>query len=725
MTQIILARLALTRYLADDTVAVQQRWKKGPFVAIVAVSTRVRMAQFLTAFSELEPLWLQHMKDKGHLLTGCQCIEAWDRMTGQSLAPVCASRPAGQIASVSALLELHACARWKQVGDVVSIDAKAVRSSHHCRVAGPVTAVESPDGQQPASRRRLLAALHLSGLSLNAARRAIRAGRVRLGGAVVTDPACLVAPELALSVAETPVEEVEASTELQIHQEEDEFLAVWKPVDMSLVELDVLVTRLDASLTRLTRVEGWACGLVLVAKTAEFARVAKHQLCEGEVKVKKVPKTSSCHFLFLVDCDRSMREIWSHTASAASAGRISELRVWSSSWWIRNKGQMQILECVCPCPAPGTKLLASLLAGLGYTILGRKGCKRKPLKCVIAWTLQLDNRCIHIRAPVPEAFTKVFESAKDGWLRHRQVFPEVSDASAVRSFCGRGFGFDGAMAPRLGTEVIAQAAAQRLTEGGSLLDLGTGSGCIAITALLDASATTASAVGIDLAPLALQTAAANGRRLLPETKKLEVRKMCFSELFGDGLTTEGFQGFQGFDVVVSNPPYLTQSQAQELCQPGDSTEPLQCFTLKRSAAIRRSLAHCEARPGELDGAVAVYAIIVGALVTAQEVGRPLLKPGGALILEVPSSMERRVRGLVESYGTPQSSLGKFKGRDATPWTSPLGSLDCFQFLPCWPARTRPVGLVLEQRLVDAHGLFRGFVFRNGKRRGFVFRNGKR
>ena len=36
--------------------------------------------------------------------------------------------------------------------------------------------------------------------------------------------------------------------------------------------------------------------------------------------------------------------------------------------------------------------------------------------------------------------------------------------------------------------------------------------------------------------------------------------MCFSELFGDTLTTEGFQGF---DVVVSNPPYLTQSQAQE------------------------------------------------------------------------------------------------------------------------------------------------------------------
>ena len=53
------------------------------------------------------------------------------------------------------------------------------------------------------------------------------------------------------------------------------------------------------------------------------------------------------------------------------------------------------------------------------------------------------------------------------------------------------------------------------------LDLGTGSGCIAITALLDAAVARASAVAIDVAPEALRTAAANGRRLLPEGKTLE------------------------------------------------------------------------------------------------------------------------------------------------------------------------------------------------------------
>ena len=61
---------------------------------------------------------------------------------------------------------------------------------------------------------------------------------------------------------------------------------------------------------------------------------------------------------------------------------------------------------------------------------------------------------------------------------------------------------------------------------------------------------------------------------------------------------------------------------QELC---GSTEPLQCFSLKRSAAIRRCLQQLEARPGDLDGAVAVYAIL--AAVARGEASRPLLKPG--------------------------------------------------------------------------------------------------
>ena len=55
--------------------------------------------------------------------------------------------------------------------------------------------------------------------------------------------------------------------------------------------------------------------------------------------------------------------------------------------------------------------------------------------------------------------------------------------------------------------------------------------------------------------------------------------MCFSEL--STSLTDGFS----FDVVVSNPPYLTHSQAQELCQ--QDAEPLQSFILKRHLVIEK------------------------------------------------------------------------------------------------------------------------------------------
>eukprot|EP00438_Fugacium_kawagutii_P023496 Skav201505 [mRNA] locus=scaffold1154:291878:296338:+ [translate_table: standard] len=123
---------------------------------------------------------------------------------------------------------------------------------------------------------------------------------------------------------------------------------------------------------------------------------------------------------------------------------------------------------------------------------------------------------------------------------------------------------------------------------------------------------------------------------------LQVRQLCFSELGGSSLGS--------FDVVVSNPPYLTQSQAKELCQL--SGEDLHCFTLKRTQEGRHP---CE---GVLDGAIAVYALILAA------VTGPGLRPGGALVLEVPSCLEKRVQRLVLSREGIRGRIHRNAQRDA-------------------------------------------------------------
>ncbi|CAE7427655.1 prmB, partial [Symbiodinium sp. CCMP2456] len=50
--------------------------------------------------------------------------------------------------------------------------------------------------------------------------------------------------------------------------------------------------------------------------------------------------------------------------------------------------------------------------------------------------------------------------------------------------------------------------------------------------------------------------------------------------------------------------------------------------------------------GDVDGAIAAYAVLLTALDSAQEAGFPLLKEGGALVLEVPAALEASVRRLV-------------------------------------------------------------------------------
>jgi len=121
-----------------------------------------------------------------------------------------------------------------------------------------------------------------------------------------------------------------------------------------------------------------------------------------------------------------------------------------------------------------------------------------------------------------------------------------------REFFGRRFAVNPAvLIPRPETELIVELATARVGADGSatILDLGTGSGCIAITLALELPLARVTAV--DSSAEALRIAAANSLSLGTSVRLVQ------SDWFS-GLTGEKF------DLIVSNPPYIASGDSHLL-----------------------------------------------------------------------------------------------------------------------------------------------------------------
>lgn len=109
---------------------------------------------------------------------------------------------------------------------------------------------------------------------------------------------------------------------------------------------------------------------------------------------------------------------------------------------------------------------------------------------------------------------------------------------------------EGVLIPRPETEELVEWIASESRPEATILDVGTGSGCIAIA--LHRAIKESRVCAIDISSKALDIARRNGNKYAPEVQFVEGDALGeFDKLFG-----------AKFDVVVSNPPYIPESDME-------------------------------------------------------------------------------------------------------------------------------------------------------------------
>lgn len=107
----------------------------------------------------------------------------------------------------------------------------------------------------------------------------------------------------------------------------------------------------------------------------------------------------------------------------------------------------------------------------------------------------------------------------------------------------------GVLIPRPETQELCLWVAEDCKTAGTILDIGTGSGCIAITLALE---TKAKVTAWDIANEALQTAKTNAQALGAD---VTVERQDALKVTDDG---------RRWDVIVSNPPYICQKEKVDM-----------------------------------------------------------------------------------------------------------------------------------------------------------------
>jgi release factor glutamine methyltransferase len=187
---------------------------------------------------------------------------------------------------------------------------------------------------------------------------------------------------------------------------------------------------------------------------------------------------------------------------------------------------------------------------------------RREAGSLLAHVIRKDRTFLisHADDLLAEAELREFEAA----IARRAAGEPAQYITGVQDFFGRSFRVTpDVLIPRPETELLVEAALQVMNENARVCDVGTGSGCIAITLLCERA--DARALGLDISGAALRIARENAHDQSVADRIEFVVSDCFDEL--DSTARQ-------FDLIVSNPPYVSAAALPGLQREVKNYEPL-------------------------------------------------------------------------------------------------------------------------------------------------------
>ncbi len=277
-----------------------------------------------------------------------------------------------------------------------------------------------------------------------------------------------------------------------------------------------------------------------------------------------------------------------------------------------------------------TKLREALASAISQLESATVGSPRMNAEVLLMFTLACDRAYLYAH---PER-----ELTPEENLRYDEVIAERATGvpsqyiTGHQEFWGLDFVVSPAvLIPRPETEHVIETVLELAREipQPKIVDVGTGSGCIALSLAKELPAAEIQAV--DVSPAALEIARANAVRL-----QLERVKFFESDLLG------AFPAEEQFDFVVSNPPYVGEFEADRVQREVRKFEPkVAVFAGKEGLDVIRRLIPeaCER-----------------------------LKPGGWLVMEIGYSIGDQVSALLRDWqkveivpdlqGIPRVAIGR-------------------------------------------------------------------
>jgi release factor glutamine methyltransferase len=217
---------------------------------------------------------------------------------------------------------------------------------------------------------------------------------------------------------------------------------------------------------------------------------------------------------------------------------------------------------------PAVPRNAGEMVRMAREFLERKGVEAARLESelLVAHALGLDRLHLFLQLERPVSGGEI-DAARDLLVRRGRREPTAYIVGR-REFYGRPFQVGpGVLIPRPETEILVDRAREiALPRGGAPLriaDLGTGSGCIAVTLALEIAG--ARVLAVDVSGAAVLCALENARVLGADVEVVE----------GDGLETleRAAQAGGPFDLVVCNPPYVAPEERDALAPEVAEYEP--------------------------------------------------------------------------------------------------------------------------------------------------------